>query len=74
MSKIPKIKGLDDLFASGKTFELTESQYEMKTGAPFPKDPIYLRNRSAIAKRARQNGYEIEVTEVIEKKVICRKK
>ncbi len=59
------------MFESGRDFELTEAQYEKKTGARLPKNSYYLCKKSALAKRADEKGYEIEL---VEKRVILKKK
>ena len=71
MSKKPNLKSLVNLFESGEDFELTDAQYEKKTGAPLPKGTYYILNKSASAKEAQKYGYELEL---IEKKVILKKK
>ena len=70
MVKRAKLENLNQYFKKGEDFELTDAQYEKKTGAPLPKDKYYLRSKSALAKKAMELGFEIEV---IEKKVIFRK-
>lgn len=50
MSKKPDWKSLKNLFETGKDFELTDAQYEKKTGRPLPKDKNYIKNKSALAK------------------------
>lgn len=37
MAKHPKLENLDSYFSKGEDFELTDSQYEKKTGSPLPK-------------------------------------
>lgn len=66
----PKLDALNGLFGSGKDFELTDEQYEKKTGAPLPKSSYYLLNGSALARRAKENGYRLEL---IKKRVILTK-
>ena len=72
MSK-PKLDGLETLFKRGKDFSLTDAQYKDKTGTCLPKDKSYLRNKSALSKRAHENGYTIEVVEIVERKVLFHK-
>lgn len=67
----PKLENLDRYFDKGEDFSLTDAQYEKAVGIPLPKDKSYLKNRSALAKKCSEKGYAIEV---IEKKVIIRKK
>lgn len=66
---------LDELFASGKDFEISDARYKEITGRDLPKGSSYLRNRSALANKARKNGYSITVKEepVIVKKVFFKK-
>ena len=70
MSNKPKLKNLNDLFAKGENFTLTDAQYERKTGAPLPKEKSYIINRAALSKLAKENGYTIQV---IEKAVVLTK-
>lgn len=71
MAKHPKLEMLEKLFDSGKDFELTDAQYERKTGAPLPKNSHYLVTDSALARKAEEKGYKLEL---IEKRVIFTKK
>lgn len=71
MSKKPNLKALESLFKNGESFELTDAQYEKKTGAPLPKSKQYIIKESALAKEASKYGYFLEV---IEKKVLLKKK
>lgn len=56
MAKHPKLEALDMLFDSGKNFELTDEQYEKRTGVMLPKRAYYLMNGSALARRAKEKG------------------
>ena len=67
----PKLDEIEKLLQQGKDFFLTDAQYEKLTGIPLPKDSYYLKNRSALAKIAKNADYVIEV---IEKRVILTKK
>lgn len=71
MAKKPNLKNLESLFKTSSEFSLTDAQYEKKTGASLPKNTSYLKNNSALAKKAKEYGYTIEV---IEKKVLLKKK
>lgn len=71
MGKHPDLSALTSMFGKGQNFELTDAQYERKTGVPLPKGSYYLRNRSAVARVAMENGYSIEV---IEKRIVFTKK
>ena len=70
MGKHPKLSNLDELFRKGKDFELTDAQYEKKTGIPLPKGTSYLLKNSALARKSKEEGYEMVL---IEKKVIFKK-
>lgn len=71
MGRHPKLENLEQLFKKGKNFSLTDAEYEKKTGVMLPKDKSYLKNRSALAKKAKEAGF---VVDVIEKQVVFRKK
>ena len=62
MSK-PNLTKLLLLFKAQSDFSLTETQYAEKTGAALPKDSYYLLKKSAVAKAAMENGYEILLNE-----------
>lgn len=70
MAKKPDLAELKNLFRLNKDFELTDAQYERKTGAPLPKDKYYIKNKSVLSKIAKEYNYNIEV---VEKRVIFRK-
>ena len=70
MGKRPKLENLEGLFEKGVRFELTDAQYEKKTGIPLPKGKSYIKNRSALSRFAADRGFGIEV---IEKRVIFSK-
>ena len=69
---MPKLnfEKLTPLFEANQEFSLTESQYEKSVGKPLPRDYYYLKNKSALANKARKYGYYIEIKE----KTICLKK
>lgn len=71
MAKKPNFNELKKLFEANKDFELTDAQYEKKTGIPLPKDKYYTKTKSALANIAKEYGYCVEV---IEKKVILKRK
>lgn len=60
------------LFDSNEEFSITERQYFKNTGREIPKDTYYLKNSSALSKKAAEFGYSIEVNErtIILKKAI----
>ena len=71
MAKKPNFSELKKLFEANKDFELTDAQYEKKTGAPLPKNKYYTITNSALAKLAKIHGYSIEF---VEKRVILKRK
>ena len=60
------------LLESNEEFSITEKQYLKNTGWEMPKDTYYLKNYSALSKKAQEYGYSIEVNErtIILKKVL----
>ena len=60
------------LLESNEEFSITEKQYLKNTGWEMPKDTYYLKNHSALSKKAQEYGYSIEVNErtIILKKVL----
>ena len=58
------------LFETQEEFSITESQYEKKIGQPLPKNEYYLKNNSALAKKAKEFGFSLEIKE----RTICLKK
>lgn len=71
MGKHPDLSQLQNLFERGEEFSLTDAQYERKTGAPLPKAKNYILNNSALARKAAEYDYYLEV---IQKTVILKKK
>ena len=65
MSRHPKLEGIKKRLAKGKDFQMTRTQYIQSTGIDIPQDKSYTERRSAIAKVANENGYEVEVIEEI---------
>ena len=65
MSKRPVLDGIKKRMTKGKDFQLTRTQYIQSTGIDIPQDKSYTEKRSAIAKVANENGYEVEVIEEI---------
>ena len=66
MAKL-SFENLIPLFEANKEFSLTESQYENYVGKALPKDTYYLKNNSALSKKAKEYGYYIEIKE----KTVC---
>ena len=67
----PKLSELKELFEKGEDFELTDAQYEKRTGCRLPKDKNYLLRKSALARECAKRGYDLGV---IEKRVILKKR
>lgn len=61
MAKKPILDGIISEMKKGKDFTLTRSQYLSLTGTDIPQDKSYTEKRSAVAKRAAENGYYIQV-------------
>lgn len=70
MARSLDLSPLDDLFAKGEDFDLTDAQYEGKIGKPLPKDKDYIKRRSPLARKAKENGFVI--ASVVDKPVIAR--
>ena len=77
MGKNPNFTALDDLFDRETDFQLTGALYEELTGASLPKGKSYLKNDSALAKRAKEKGFlivKVEENPVIERTVFLEKR
>lgn len=59
MGKHPDLGKLNNLFAQGTDFQLTDKLYEEQTGAVLPAGKSYLKKNSALAHKASEYGYEI---------------
>lgn len=59
--KNPKLGKIINLMERGADFDLTNQQYKTKTGAEFPKSKSYAEKRSAVARTAKEYGFQIEV-------------
>lgn len=68
--KQTSLSNFQKLFQSGKNFSITEKQYQTEVGRDFPKMP-YLQNSSALARMAKEYGYELKIESII---VHCEKK
>lgn len=77
MGKHLNLDGLNDLFAQGKDFLLTDKMYEKRIGSTMPKTKSYLKNNSPLARKAFELGFEItdiQETPVIERTIYFKKK
>lgn len=70
MARALDLSPLDDLFAKGEDFELTDVQYEEKIKKSLPQNANYIKRNSPLAQRAREKGFII--ASVIDKPVIMR--
>ena len=70
MAKALDLSPLDDLFAKGEDFELTDVQYEEKIKKSLPKDAGYIKRKSPLARKAQENGFIISA--VIDKPIIMK--
>ena len=70
MARTLDLSPLNDLFAKGEDFELTDVQYEEKVKKSLPKNADYIKRKSPLAQKARENGFII--ASVIDKPVIMR--
>ncbi len=71
MGKRPKLEGILRRMKKGLDFELTRSMYIKLTGVDIPQDKSYTERKSAIAKLAETEGYEVIV---IQEKLLFRRK
>lgn len=70
MGKHPDLDTLDQLFEKGCDFQITGKEYEAMTGVPLPQGKSYIKNSSALARKAAGKGYTI--VDVQEKPVIVK--
>ena len=70
MSTRPNLIQIEKRMQNGKNFTLTRADYIKLTGVDIPQDKYYTERRSAVARRARDNGYVIEV---IPEKLVFKK-
>lgn len=66
------LSSLKSLFEKGKSFELTEQQYEEQIKRALPQTE-YFERRSPVAREAKKYGYKIQVEERIHRVVIFKK-
>ncbi len=57
----PNLEKIIQMMEKGSDFKLTSQQYKKKTNSDFPKYKSYAEKRSAVAKKAQEYGYRIEV-------------
>ena len=68
--KKPNLETIENRLKQGQDFELTGEEYRKQTGADFPKNKSYAKNKSAVANLSREHGYIIEI---IPMRIIFRK-
>lgn len=64
---------LTPMLEQGRSFELTEKQYEEKIKRAMPKTD-YLKRRSPVAKEAKARGFTLAVEERVHRVLIFTKK
>ena len=77
MGKNPNLDKLNEFFEKGEDFQLTNQLYRERTGASLPKTKTYIKNGSALSRKAAEHGYSIvDVREdpIIVKTVYFKKK
>lgn len=77
MGKHPKLSELDNLFDNKTEVQLTDRQYEERTGVALPQTKGYLMNKSALAGWLKEKGYvivDVQEKPVIERTVYIKKK
>lgn len=61
MGRKPDLKKIIASFEKGKDFTLTRQQYINSTGIDIPQNASYIKKSSAVAKKAMEYGYKIDV-------------
>lgn len=60
-AKTGNLNALDKYFEAGKDFTMTQEEYEKITFGSLSKNLSYVKNSSALSKRAKSKGYYIEI-------------
>ena len=60
-AKPGNLHNLDKYFDDGNDFEFTKEEYEKITGAIISNDLNYMKKKSALAKKAKENGFTLEI-------------
>ena len=60
-AKPGNLKTLDKYFDTGKDFSMTQEELEKVTVGSLSKNLSYVKNSSALAKRAKSKGYYIDI-------------
>ena len=61
MAKNPNLDSISKRMEKGESFTFTRAQYIRETGADIPQNKSYTEKRSAVARKAREKGYKVEV-------------
>lgn len=71
---MPKLdlSSFEKMLQQGKSFELTEAQYEENIKRHMPQTD-YLKRNSPVAKKAKEYGYQVQVEERIHRVLIVTK-
>lgn len=56
----PKLEDIENKLSEGKNFDLSRKQYYLLTGLDIPQSKSYTEKRSAVAKMAKEFGYEVK--------------
>ena len=60
-AKPGNLHNLDKYFDDGNDFEFTKEEFEKITGAIISNDLNYMKKKSALAKKAKENGFTLEI-------------
>lgn len=60
-AKTGNLHNLDKYFDDGNDFEFTKEEYEKITGAIISNDLNYMKKKSALAKKTKENGFTLEI-------------
>ncbi len=59
--KKPDLSRIVKKLEKEKSFSITRDEYVKLTGADTPQDKYYFANRSALAKKAKEHGFKLEI-------------
>ena len=63
MGKKLDFSAFEAQLSSGKSFEITDWEYQQKVGQPMPKTKSYLKNTSPLADLAHEYDYRLEIAD-----------
>jgi len=61
MGRRPKMSAIEKRLEEGKDFVINRNEYISLTGIDIPQNPYYTAKKSAVAKLAKEHGFEIQV-------------